>query len=160
VLAEIAEGVMRIRHERVADGSTSPRAADQEWIADQRRTIDEANRRAAGLSGDELRKQRRRIAALKRNLTLGRDGLRRAGDEAALARWNAEREWIALRQWLIEEAEEVARGLVGPERKSQRRRIAALKRTLSLGRTGLAGAGRRAAITRNARGKRNTVFDP
>jgi hypothetical protein len=160
VLAEIAEGVIETRRKRAADEPTSPRTADQEWIADQQRKIDAAEHVAVGLSGEKLRKQRHRIAALKRNRTLGQEGLARAGDKAALVRQKAEQEWIDLRRRLIEQAEEVARGLMGPEQVKQRRHLAALKRNLTLGRTGLAHTGRHAAITRKARNETKTVSDP
>jgi len=159
VLTEIAEGVIAIRRKREAAGPTSPGIANQEWIDDKHRKIDAAEQIAVGLSGEELRKQRHRIAALKRNLALGRAGLARAGAKAALVRRKAEQEWMDLRLRLIEQAEEVARGLEGPEKAKQRRRIAALKRNLTLGRAGLARAGRHAAITRNAREGARTLSD-
>jgi hypothetical protein len=160
VLAEIAEGVIETRRKRAADEPTSLRPADQEWIADQQRKIDAAEQVAVGLPGGKLRKQRHRIAALKRNLTLGQEGLARAGDKAALVQRKAEQEWIDLRRRLIEQAEEVARGLMGAAQAKQRRRIAALKRNLTLGRAGLAGAGGHAAITRKAREETKTVSGP
>lgn len=148
VLTEIAEGVVERRGTRPVDEQAAIRKSDREWIDTQRRLIEEAEQIARGLSGPELQKQRRRIAALKRNLTLEQQGLARAGEKAAQTKRKAEQEWIDLRRRLIDEAEDVARGLSGAEREMQRRRIAALKRNLKLGKTGLARAGRRAAIAR------------
>ena len=60
--------------------------SDAEWHARQRDRIDAAKAIAKNLTGDELSRQRRHIASLKRNLTLGPKGLSRAGKRAAGSR--------------------------------------------------------------------------
>jgi hypothetical protein len=104
VLIELAQKVVELA------GATG-----QDWLDARRREISEEEQIAARLSGQELRKQRRRIAALKRNVTLGQAGLARAGKKAALTRWRAQQERNDRRRRLIDEAEDVARGLTPAE---------------------------------------------
>ena len=54
-----------------------------DWEARQRDRIDAAETLAKSLIGDDLSRQRRHIASLKRNLTLGPQGLARAAERAA-----------------------------------------------------------------------------
>ncbi len=56
------------------------------WFAARRERLAAAERIASTLTGESLRRQRRRIASLKRNLTLGPDGLKAAADRAVQTR--------------------------------------------------------------------------
>jgi hypothetical protein len=58
--------------------SHTPDEVDAAWSSEQRERIAAAETIAATLSGESLIKQRRRIASLKRNLTLGPGGLNAA----------------------------------------------------------------------------------
>ena len=53
------------------------------WLVAQRERLAAAEEIASTLSGEPLLRQRRRIASLKRNLTLGPDGLKAAAVKAA-----------------------------------------------------------------------------
>ncbi|MCW2242300.1 hypothetical protein [Azospirillum canadense] len=64
---------------------TAPRQGDG-WATAQREKIAAANALAERLDGQELLQQRRRIAALKRALTLGPEGLNQAAKNAQLTR--------------------------------------------------------------------------
>jgi len=55
---------------------------DEEWLRRQRAKLAAAETLAQGLSGEEWKAQRRRIAALKRSITLGPEGLRKAAERA------------------------------------------------------------------------------
>jgi hypothetical protein len=59
---------------------------DNDWIAQQRERISAAEAVAATLKGVALRNQIRHLAALKRNLTVGPDGLRQAAMKAVQTR--------------------------------------------------------------------------
>jgi hypothetical protein len=54
-----------------------------EWYARQRDRVDAAEVIAKSLTGDDLSRQKRHIASLKRNFTLGQKGLSRAAKRAA-----------------------------------------------------------------------------
>ncbi len=56
------------------------------WLAAQRERLAAAEKIASTLFGEPLLRQRRRIASLKRNLTLGPDGLRAAAAKAVHTR--------------------------------------------------------------------------
>ena len=56
------------------------------WLAAQRERLAAAEGIALTLSGEPLLRQRRRIASLKRNLTLGPDGLKAAAAKAVRTR--------------------------------------------------------------------------
>ncbi len=56
------------------------------WLVAQRERFAAAEEIASTLSGEPLLRQRRRIASLKRNLTLGRDGLKAAAAKAVRTR--------------------------------------------------------------------------
>ena len=62
---------------------------DDDWLRQQRAKLTAAERLAEGLSGEELKAQRRRIAALKRSITLGPEGLRKAAARARSTRQSA-----------------------------------------------------------------------
>ena len=78
VLRRVAEGLLAKEREVPRPGG----AEEQAWLRRQRAKLAAAEHLARDLSGDELRAQRRRIAALKRNLTLGPEGLRRTARRA------------------------------------------------------------------------------
>lgn len=74
VLLTIAKGVV--------DHSSAIPPPDENWITRQQRKIAAAEEIARGLRGKNLENQKRRIAALKRALTLGPTGLRMAAERA------------------------------------------------------------------------------
>ena len=75
-----------------ADGDLRPSSLNADvdptaaWLAAQRERLAAAEGIASTLSGKTLLKQRRRIASLKRNLTLGPDGLKTAAAKAVRPR--------------------------------------------------------------------------
>jgi hypothetical protein len=75
-LISVAKGVIK----KAAGENADP--GDREWYARQDTRIHEAEQIAASLTGEHLRQQRARIAALKRARTLGPAGLRRAAKSA------------------------------------------------------------------------------
>lgn len=75
-LIRVATGVIK----RAASERADP--ADHDWYASQDPRIEEAEQGAATLVGEPLRRQRARIAALKRARTLGPAGLKRAAKSA------------------------------------------------------------------------------
>jgi hypothetical protein len=75
-LIRVARGVIK----QAADETADP--ADDGWYARQQARIEEAERVAATLAGEPLRRQRAHIAALKRARTLGPAGLKRAAKTA------------------------------------------------------------------------------
>jgi hypothetical protein len=80
VLYHVARGMVR--------KETSPPvpSQDEEWLTRQRAKLAAAESLTQRLSGEQLRDQRRRIAALKRSITLGPEGLRRAAERARSSR--------------------------------------------------------------------------
>jgi hypothetical protein len=64
----------------------TPGEAETAWSSEQRERIAAAETIAATLSGESLIRQRRRIASLKRNLTLGPAGLKAAATKAVQTR--------------------------------------------------------------------------
>lgn len=75
-LIQVAQGVIKT----AAGESADP--GDRGWYARQDARILEAEQMAASLSGELFRRQRARIAALKRARTLGPAGLKRAAKSA------------------------------------------------------------------------------
>jgi hypothetical protein len=75
-LIRVARGVIKKAASETAD------PADHDWYARQEARIEEAERVAAALAGEPLRRQRAHIAALKRARTLGPAGLKRAAKSA------------------------------------------------------------------------------
>jgi hypothetical protein len=77
---------------RVAVGMLKKEAAppapteDEEWLRQQRAKLAAAESLAQGLFGEELNAQRRRLAALKRSITLGPEGPRKAAERAHFSR--------------------------------------------------------------------------
>ncbi len=67
-------------------GSTKRSRKEAAWVAGMRERLAAAEAIAATLAGEERKKQGRRIASLKRNLSLGPAGLALAGRRAAAAR--------------------------------------------------------------------------
>jgi hypothetical protein len=84
VLRRVAVGMLK------QEGSAPGPTEDEGWLSRQRAKLAAAETLARGLSGEELRDQRRRIAALKRSIILGPEGLRRAAERARLSRQAAE----------------------------------------------------------------------
>ena len=77
----VADGADRTTGDRGGSGD-----ADDSWALEQRERLAAAEAVAATMSGELLLKQRRHIASLKRNLTLGRAGLKEAAGRAWLTR--------------------------------------------------------------------------
>jgi hypothetical protein len=75
-LIQVAQGVIKTAAGQSAD------PGDRGWYARQDARILEAEQMAASLSGELFRRQRARIAALKRARTLGPAGLKRAAKSA------------------------------------------------------------------------------
>ena len=76
VLRRVAVGMFK------KEASPPAPTEDDDWLRQQRAKLTAAERLAQGLSGEELNAQRRRIAALKRSITLGPEGLRKAAARA------------------------------------------------------------------------------
>lgn len=80
VLRRVAVGMLK------KEASAPAPTEDEAWLKRQRAKLAVAERLAQGLAGDELRAQRWRIAALKRSVTLGPEGLRKAAERARSTR--------------------------------------------------------------------------
>lgn len=76
VLRRVAVGMLERERERPAPD------LDHEWMQRQQAKLRAAEKIANSLTGEELKKQRQRIAGLKRSITLGPEGLRRAAAKA------------------------------------------------------------------------------
>jgi hypothetical protein len=85
VLYRVAKGMVG------KEASPPPPNQDDEWLRRQHAKLAAAERLAQALSGEEWKAQRRRIAALKRSITLGPEGLRKAAERAHSARRSAGR---------------------------------------------------------------------
>lgn len=80
VLRRVAQGMFK------KEASPPAPPEDEEWLRGQRAKLEAAEKLARGLSGEEWKAQRRRIAALKRSITVGPEGLRRAAERARYSR--------------------------------------------------------------------------
>jgi hypothetical protein len=80
VLRRVAVGMLK------KDASPPAPIEDEDWLRQQRAKLAAAEKLAQGLYGEELKSQRRRIAALKRSITLGPGGLRKAAARARSTR--------------------------------------------------------------------------
>jgi hypothetical protein len=68
VLRRVAIGMLK------KEASPPAPTEDEDWLRQQRAKLAAAEMLAQGLSGEELKAQRRRIAGLKRSITLGPGG--------------------------------------------------------------------------------------
>ena len=80
VLRRVAVGMLK------KEASPPAPTEDEDWLRQQRAKLAAAERLALGLSGEEPKVQHRRIAALKRSITLGPEGLRKAAERARSTR--------------------------------------------------------------------------
>jgi len=80
VLRRVAVGML------TKEASPPAPTEDEDWLRQQLAKLAAAERLAQGLSGKELKAQRRRIAALKAFITKGPEGLRKAAARARSTR--------------------------------------------------------------------------